>query len=286
MDELETMARTPGAEAVEAVVSRVASNHYQTVREDKRRELAGLLAQTHPPELFLEAYAKRAKMSVLREFFLCWAHEVVVRHGSLDVEIPGPHRWDSLPFRRLPLESKLPEQLLSRHGPDPPEDSVHDAPPWTRQAVLLDPAEALKTAVSSWKNGPKECGIFLLDGEPWGVELLAQLPLSCWDKVTRVGFYDCRPEDALGELYAASYIGGQMGHPRYGGWARWEAWESLRALVGADSFEQAEKLAAHCRWGSFYPASPSSWDPITQWLGIIALRPDGSCAVLAACDSD
>ncbi|MGV9390137.1 DUF6183 family protein [Streptomyces olivaceus] len=157
-------------------------------------------------------------------------------------------------------------------------------------------AAARPFMAGGWAREP-EARFFTLPSplgpDDFGISFIKELSLRCLagEGSRRGSTLACvtTPDDALNELFSASYVGGVNGHGQGGAYARLYAWESFYALMGLPTdvpLLEAVRHAADYRWLRFMAFTDwfhhDTSDPAFAVLDPTRTR----VAVLAATDTD
>ncbi|MET9679161.1 DUF6183 family protein [Streptomyces coeruleorubidus] len=220
------------------------------------------------------------------------------------------HPLARLPRMRLDIEHrftvrvrglgsiKTPTQLRSRFPEVPSTDSGAVA---GRRAGDTRDDERAKAAARPFTAGGWACEpearFFTLPSplspDDFGISFIKELPLHCLagEGRHRARALACAttPDDALNELFSASYYGGVSGQGQGGAYARLYAWDSLYALMRLPAdvpFLEAVRRAADHRWLRFM-AFTDWFHHDTSDAAFAVLDPSRTrVAVLAATDTD
>ncbi|MGO1051775.1 DUF6183 family protein [Crossiella sp. CA198] len=277
------LAARPGAFSVVAALQLAGD---ERVSVGQKRRAAALLAEGQPLEN-LDAFLADARPE--DEVLACLLHETVLRHGDLTgvpeavayaEQLHGAHPLGELPLKlagfELGEEGAEPFRTLplwpEAGGPEPVTEV--ERLPWRGDQVT--------EGFRHWTNmggGHLESGLFRLSA-PWQPDLLTSLPLDCLAGAQAVRVSPSTLGEAYWSLFDRMKRDGAYRHSPGLAYTRLHARWAIAGLAGV-----ARPAEADCQWWEFDASGPWFYD-IAWDFGLLAARPDGTVAVLAASDTD
>ncbi|WHT18273.1 DUF6183 family protein [Crossiella sp. CA-258035] len=271
------LAARPGAFSVVAALQLAGDERIPV--PDKRRA-AALLAAGQPLENLDAFFADAGPKD---EVLACLLQETVLRHGDLSAvpeavayaeALHGTHPLGELPLRlaefehvRAVTEPYRTLPLWPDQGGAEPTATVERLP-WALDEVAPGTSHRLAGA-----GGRVESGLFRLSA-PWQPDLLTSLPLECLAGAESVRVRELALAGAFAAVFATTAQEGS------GAYARLHTRQALARLA-----DVARPGEARCRWWQFVVDGPWFYREPGS-LGLLAVRPDGAVAVLAATGAD
>jgi len=281
LDEVaDTLARTPGAAAIEAALAvgalpDIAARELVEHCHPRAVTLAGTLANAQEPALLLDTLERAMQRPewTLPDYYMAvtlpelTVHELAVR-GARCAEHPAGQRTErnlrtrSHPLGWLPVTLDAIEDDYQGHTFTRFAGGMLDARP---AETALDAALDRRLRAAEYQPGSAQVAVETLPG--W-FEL---------DALTRLGADAGRPQEispgsALARLLRAAANGGCYGFARGRAFGRLQAWTSAAALAGAPAgidFAGAVAALRACRWFTL-----EGWSDCYEEVAVVALRPD------------
>ena len=274
------------------------------------RNLGAMLAHAHD-DAFLERELEHFGLEPsLRDLFACWIHERIAQ-GSLighsafvqhfTRALPPDHPLAPLPLDLSPLERGL--VLKSGRKTDTLGNwfqfGEHEwggfeaEGDWQGQAESLpvDPEELAAVAFNQalCPNSTFETRCFRLAARPPSLRAMSLQPLELECLVgAPVKVKSVTARHVMQALIMLGTTGGAYSEARSAAHGRALAWRSMTALTGLPRgapLSEVEALAARTEWLAF--ECESEWfNQVSHDVGLVALRPDSTLAVLAVTDTD
>ncbi|GAA2791784.1 DUF6183 family protein [Crossiella cryophila] len=277
------LAARPGAFSVVAALQLAGDDR---VPLGQKRRAAALLAEGQPLEN-LDAFF--ADAGPTDEVLACLLHETVLRHGDLTgvpeavayaEQLHGAHPLGELPLKLAEFELGEESGDLYRALPLWPDQGGTE--PSTEVERLPWDAAEVEAGFQHWvgpAGGHVESGLFRLSA-PWQPDLLTSLPLDCLAGAEQVRVSRMTLTEAYWVLFSRMRFDGAYSSDTSRAYARLHARRAIAGLAGVDRPGEAR-----CEWLEFDVTGP--WFYQVAWdLGVLAARPDGTVAVLAASDTD
>lgn len=286
--------------------------HAPLLPDGPARNLGAMLAYAQDDALLERELEHFGLEPSLQGIFACWIQERVARGspigGSAFVRefwraLPRSHPLARLPLQLRPLETGL--FLESQRcfdltgnwfqfGGSGPPVAFGPEGSWRGKFDEL-PAEpdelaAVASEPGLCPNSTWEGRVFRLAQRPPSLKALclSAFPLECLGAKAAARVTPATSGKALELLAMLGTSGGADTEARSAAYGRLLAWRSLAALVGLPShahLEEIEALALRTEWLCFQ--SDSRWfHRVSLDVGLVALRPDDTLAVVAITDSD
>lgn len=276
--------------------------------DEQSRRLAPLLASAQDTDILLDLIKEYQQNQACTEFLAVLVQEMVLDGIPCDLfRLVGnfvdqlrdlSHPLARLPLTLLPVEQVFPhlssryvwEELERRAFPQPEAalPSFQEEQLIIEESIVTFEQERIRAAITCWKSGRSEVGIFAFNRAIMDVSenFLLALPLLSLKGMHSpyLSLRECSPRVACSLVFKAASRGGPYDSGCGGAYGRLAMWRTLAGLAGvaeSSSIEEIASVVEQCRWFDF--TDKNDWFDGGPWqCGLLTLRPDnGSIAAFA-----